>query len=53
MCAALALFAVSGFAAYFSVMSPVDELSEDLAAGDSITEILAQELSVLGNDFGG
>jgi anti-sigma factor RsiW len=53
MCAALALFAVSGFAAYFSVMTPVDQLTEDLASGDVIAEILGQELSALGNDLGG
>ncbi|MGH7863432.1 MAG: hypothetical protein ACREQB_00465 [Candidatus Binataceae bacterium] len=53
MCAALALFVASGFAAYLSVAAPVGQLSDELTAAEGITEMLAREVPSLSNDLGG
>jgi len=53
MCAALALFVASGLTAYFCVITPVEQLIDELAAEDGITEMLAQEVPSSSNDLGG
>ncbi|MGH7947771.1 MAG: hypothetical protein ACREQF_00895 [Candidatus Binataceae bacterium] len=53
MCAALALFVASGFAAYLAVITPVEPLTDELAPAEAIMELLAQEVPPSGGDLGG
>jgi anti-sigma factor RsiW len=53
MCAALVLFVASGLAAYFSVITPVEQLTDELAAEEGITEMLVQEVPSSSNGLGG